>query len=449
MAGSLSDRLRSIVRPSAVPVVSPDSTTQKERAGGGKATSLTSGHVASAAAILGGSLAGSAIVVDRLYEADARHGRTRVGDIVDTIAESLTSGGGRPLGLADGLSRLMFLDLETTGLAGGAGTQAFLIGCASFEGRAIRIRQFVLPGFEYERDVLKEFADFSSRHGTLVTFNGRTFDSPLIETRFLFHRLPFPLEGVPHLDMLHSSRRLWRTRPTTAGQDPEQVSCSLSILEKDIAGLHRIGDVPGFEIPSRYFQFIRDGDARPLEAVMEHNRLDLISTAAVMARVLTLIERGPSATSNAPECLGLARLYERGGSTANAEVALLYAIDLARLVGTEPEAHGEALRRLAWLRRRARRPHEAAQAWSALAALPGCRSSWRREAREALAIFHEHRSHDLGQARSLVLDVLNDDVEGRRRADAVYRLQRIERKLSVREQGGLLAALDATLSSGD
>jgi hypothetical protein len=307
----------------------------------------------------------------------------------------------------------------------------------------------VLPGFEHERDLLKEFADFSSRHGTLVTFNGRTFDSPLIETRYLFHRLPFPLEAVPHLDMLHSSRRLWRTRPTTAGQDPEQVSCSLSILEKDIAGLHRIGDVPGFEIPSRYFQFIRDGDARPLEAVMEHNRLDLISTAAVMARVLTLIERGPSATSNAPECLGLARLYERAGSTANAEVALLHAIDLARLVGTEPEAHGEALRRLAWLRRRARRPHEAAQAWSALAALPGCRSSWRREAREALAIFHEHRSHDLGQARSLVLDVLNDDVEGRRRADAVYRLQRIERKLSVREQGGLLAALDATLSSGD
>ncbi|MEO8682294.1 MAG: ribonuclease H-like domain-containing protein, partial [Vicinamibacterales bacterium] len=322
-------------------------------------------------------------------------------------------------------------------------------GCAFFEGEAIRVRQFVLPGLEHERAVLKEFADFSREHGVLVTFNGRTFDSPLIETRYLFHRLPFPLEGLPHLDMLHPSRRLWRTRPTTAGQDPEQVSCSLSVLEKDIAGVHRIGDVPGFEIPGRYFQFVRDGDARPLEAVMEHNRLDLISTAAVTARVLRLLDHGPAETANAPECLGLARLYERAGETSNAEVALLYAIDLARLVGTEPEAHGEALRRLAWLRRRTRRPDEAAQAWSALASLPGCRSNWRCEAREALAIFHEHRSRDLGQARSLVMEVLGDEVEGRRREEAVYRLQRIERKLSVRSQGGLIAALDATLASGD
>ncbi len=445
MAGSFGDRLRSIIRPPAVPVVAVE----------GDSLSLGT-SIESAASTLGGTVAGSTIVIDRLYEADALHGRARIGDIVDTISASLAEGGGKPLGVPDlgggtpsGLPKLMFLDLETTGLAGGAGTQAFLIGCAFFEGDSIRVRQFVLPGLEHERAVLKEFAEFSCQHSVLVTFNGRTFDSPLIETRYLFHRLPFPLEGLPHLDMLHSSRRLWRTRPTSAGQDPEQVSCSLSVLERDIAGVHRIGDVPGFEIPGRYFQFVRDGDARPLEAVMEHNRLDLISTAVVMARVLRLLDRGPAETSNAPECLGLARLYERVGASSNAEAALLHAIDLAGLVGTEPEAHGEALRRLAWLRRRTQRPHEAAQAWSALAALPGCRSSWRREAREALAIFHEHRSRDLGQARSLVLDVLSDDLEGRRREDVVYRLQRIERKLSVREQGGLIAALDATLSSGD
>ena len=440
MAGSLSDRLRGIIRPSPVPSV-------LEGEGFSPRPDVVAGSVdINAAALeLGGTVVNSTIVIDRLYEADALHGRLRIGDIVEAILEA----GGQPLGLPEQPGKLLFLDLETTGLAGGAGTQAFLIGCAFIEGEGIRVRQFVLPGFEHERAVLKEFADFAREHGALVTFNGRTFDSPLIETRYLFHRLPFPLEGLPHLDMLHSSRRLWRTRPTTAGQDAEPVSCSLSVIEKDVAGVHRIGDVPGFEIPARYFQFVRDGDARPLEAVMEHNRLDLISTAAVMARVLRLIERGPTATANAPECLGLARLYERAGAIANAEGALLHAIDVARMVGTEPEAHGEALRRLAWLRRRTRRPHEAAQAWSALATLAGCRPSWRREAREALAIFHEHRSRDLGQARSLVLDVLNDDVAGRRRAEAEYRLQRIERKLSVREQGGLIAALDATLSSGD
>jgi tetratricopeptide (TPR) repeat protein len=264
----------------------------------------------------------------------------------------------------------------------------------------------------------------------------------------LFHRLRFPLDGMPHLDALHAARRLWRGRANTAGPDPDESSCSLSVLEKHLAGLHRVGDVPGYEIPSRYFQFVRDGDARPLEAVLEHNRLDLISLAAVLGRALTLVSRGPVESANPHECLGLARLYERAGALDNAEAALLRSIDLARRIDTEPEVYGEALRRLAWLRRRGRRVHEAAEAWRELAALPRCAAALRREAKEALAIYHEHRSRDLGTARSLIMDVLSDDPIGRRKAAAEYRLQRLDRKLAVREQGGLVAALDDTLSSG-
>jgi uncharacterized protein YprB with RNaseH-like and TPR domain len=386
-----------------------------------------------AARLLAGTLVerveGVAIVVDREYRPGMLHGGQKIGDIVSTIRESGTS----PLGVPESEDGpLLFLDLETTGLAGGAGTQAFLIGCAVLDDDGIRTRQFLLPGFEHERAVLHEFAAFARAHGALVTFNGRSFDAPLIETRFLFNRLPYPLEALSHLDMLHASRRLWRTRPMSAGQNPDGVTCSLSTLEKDVVGLHRIGDVPGYEIPSRFFRFVRDGDARPLEAVLEHNRLDLLSTSAVMARVLTLLDRGPSATSSAPECLGLARLYERVGAATNAEGALLHAIHLARLVGSEPAAHGEALRRLAWLRRRTRRPYEAADAWSELATLPGCPDSWRREAREALAIFHEHRSRDLGTARELVLDLLGHTESDRRRESAEHRLRRIDRKLAAR-----------------
>jgi uncharacterized protein YprB with RNaseH-like and TPR domain len=463
------DRLRGIVhgtRPSAVPVVSPELTSTEGR-------DFSPGHTVSpgracvdsarAAAVLGGTVVergeGAVIVVDREYRADDFQGRLRIGDIVGTLTEeqdalatmarAWPSARGVGAGTAGAEApALLFLDLETTGLFTGAGTQAFLVGCASIDGDSIRVRQFLMPGFEHERAVLNELAAWAASHGALVTYNGKTFDVPLIETRFLFHRLPFPLAETPHLDVLHAARRLWRGRPSTAGPDPDESSCSLSVLEKHLAGLHRVGDVPGFEIPSRYFQFVRDGDARPLEAVLEHNRLDLISLAAVMARALTLISRGPLESCNPHECLGLARLYERAGARDNAEGALLRSIDLARRIGTEPEVYGEALRRLAWIRRRSRRVHEAAEAWRELASLPRCAPALRREAKEALAIYHEHRSRDLGEARALVLDVLKDDPLGRRKAAAEHRLHRLNRKIAVREQGGLVAALDETLQMG-
>jgi hypothetical protein len=142
--------------------------------------------------------------------------------------------------------------------------------------------------------------------------------------------------------MLHPARRLWRTRGEWDGSS--EASCSLGTLEKLLAGVHRVGDVPGFEIPSRYFQFVRDGDARPLEAVLEHNRLDLISLALVMARALTLVERGPSATQTAYECLGLARIYDRAGRRDEAEAAYGQAIDQLARVGRDSGTLADALR---------------------------------------------------------------------------------------------------------
>ncbi|MDP2052546.1 MAG: ribonuclease H-like domain-containing protein, partial [Acidobacteriota bacterium] len=366
-------RLRGIVqgtRPAAVPVVSPE-FERSESDGFSHRLPATAEAVAlrtsRAASTLGGTVVeraeGAVIVVDREYRANDRHGHRRIGDVIDTLndeQDALTTLT-RAWSTAALPSPLLFLDLETTGLFTGAGTQAFLVGCAAIDGDSIRVRQFLMPGFEHERAVLAELTAWAAEHGALVTYNGKTFDVPLIETRFLFHRLPFPLAETPHLDMRHAARRLWRARPVTAGPDPDESSCSLSVLEKHLAGLHRVGDVPGFEIPSRYFQFVRDGDARPLEAVLEHNRLDLISLAAVMARALTLVSRGPLESANPHECFGLARLYERAAALEQAEGALLRSIDLAKRIGTEPEVHGDALRRLAWIRRRSGRVHEAAE----------------------------------------------------------------------------------------
>ena len=445
------DRLRDIVRtrrPSAVPAVEPGAGAREPHEPPHSHARLAPPAPADptrAALELGGTLVehadGAVIVVDRAYTADDRHGRTPVGEIASTITggadalrlmgkawPSAQGVGGSPPGETGG-GPLLFLDLETTGLFGGAGTQAFLAGCASIEGTSIRVRQFLMPGFEHERAVLRALQSWAADHGALCTFNGRTFDVPLIETRFLFHRMPCPLDGVPHLDMLHPSRRMWQQRPLATGTpDPDDSSCSLSVLEKQIAGLHRVGDVPGYEIPSRFFNFVRTGDARPLEAVMEHNRLDLLSLAAVLARAIVLITNGPAASTTAQQAYGLARVYERGGEYDNAEAALLKTIEFARRVGLEPEVHGEALRRLAWIRRRDRRPHEAAEAWRELVVLPRCAAALRREAREALAIHHEHRLKDLQTARAHALDLLADGTANPARLQ--HRLDRIERKLA-------------------
>ncbi len=496
MASSLTDRLRGIISGgSAIPRLAPELIFDPpggakapplpvESADGGSsgfddaqcfgrgAASAPPAIPRHAADVLGGEWVdraeGRVLIVDRFYARKDQHGREGIDDLIET----LTAGAGAiaALGRAwpsrrdpvgDSVDRvghpfmacqedqprsqLLFLDLETTGLAGGAGTQAFLVGCAFVDDEGIRVRQFVLPGFEHERALLAEFATWTREHRGLVTFNGRSFDLPLIETRYLFHRLSFPLADVPHLDMLHPARRLWKARPSIAGPPLDDDSCRLSVLERHLAGVHRVGDVPGFEIPSRYFQFVRDGNARPLEAVLEHNRLDLLSLALVTARAIRLIERGPAHASHAWEAIGLGRIYERSGSRREAEACYLHAAELARRIGREPLARAEALRRLALCRRREGRTHEAALAWEELLDLPSVPDMLRHEARETLAIHYEHRAKDLRTARMLVLDALADHHTEARHRSATYRLQRLERKISVRSEGGLLAALDAEL----
>jgi hypothetical protein len=319
---------------------------------------------------------------------------------------------------------LLFLDLETTGLAGGAGTYAFLVGCGWFDGEAFRVRQFVLTSFAAERALLEDVAALMDASGVLVTYNGKTFDAPLIDTRFLFHRLPTPCSGLAHVDLLHLARRMWR--PAADFQfDGGEASCRLSLMEKSILGNVREDDLPGFEIPSRYFQFVRFGDARGLDSVLEHNRLDVLALAMLTARAAQLLEEGASGTRTAREALGLGHLYERGGMIAEARACFARAIDLEADVLT----HVEALRTYAVLCRRERRYFDAAAAWRRILLMRGCPPRLAREATEALAVHHEHRSRDLSAARKFALQALQFTIT-RSRVQAVHhRLARIDRKL--------------------
>jgi uncharacterized protein YprB with RNaseH-like and TPR domain len=377
------------------------------------------------------------LVIDRKYGPGHRHGRVAIADSLPPSSGlwpnvSLLSGAcpERAERVEGCPPNLLFVDLETTGLAGGAGTYAFLVGCAWFDSGCLRTRQFFLSSFAAERAMLEALAGVAEGVGTVVTYNGKTFDVPLIETRFLFHRMETPFAGMPHIDMLHPARRLWRS--------DHEASCRLSLLERSLCGQVREGDVPGMEIPSRYFHYVRSGDARPLAAVLEHNRLDLLSLAIVTARAAQLLEDGPPAAATTREAYGLGRLYERAGRMADARACFARAAGIEGDLRTDAGAQAEALRAYAVLSRRERRYEEAALAWRRLLELRSCPSQLVREATEALAIHHEHRVRDLRAARSFALQSLDYPGTTSRRDAVHHRLARLDRKIDAAFQNAAL-----------
>jgi len=374
------------------------------------------------------------LVIDREYGPGYRHGRIPMMDSLPDadglwpcISLLTATEAPRP-------GRLLFIDLETTGLAGGAGTYAFLVGCAWFNGAIFCIRQLFLATYSAERALLDGLAQIAGGVSGIVSFNGKSFDLPLIETRFLFHRMQPPFAGVPHVDMLHSARRLWRSDDDLAAG--RTGTCRLSALERALCGAARESDVPAFEIPARYFTYVRTGDPRPLERVFEHNRLDLVSLAILTARATQLLEEGPSAACTAREALGLGRLYERGGLCDLAREAYALAAGIGsrsrqRSLYEDADVltRAEALRSYAVLCRRQRLFADAADGWQRILTLRRCPPHITREATEALAVHHEHRLRDPGSARQFALQTLRFAATASRQHAVRHRLARLERKL--------------------
>jgi uncharacterized protein YprB with RNaseH-like and TPR domain len=374
---------------------------------------------------------GRCIVVDHLFAADSDHGRHRIEHGVVSSDEVIDFCGVlKPE--ATGGPDVLFLDLETTGLSGGAGTLAFLVGCGFFEDGGFRTRQFLLPAFSAERALLHAVTELITDAGCLVTYNGRTFDVPVMETRWLFHRVPPPWTELPHLDMLPLSRRLWRDR-----DEVERAGCRLVTLEHDLFGVVRHGDVPGFEIPGRYFEYVRGGDAALLEPVLHHNRLDLLSLALLTARAMRLFRDGGAGARDPQECLAVGRELWRRRDVARAEACFRAAADAPVVSGA---VRGDALYAWACLLRRERRYVEAAAIWTRLAACRGARPGLSHEAREALAIHYEHRDRDLDKAHEWATGAFEPGSADSRRDAMEHRLARLRRKMAVQAKGGPQAA---------
>jgi uncharacterized protein YprB with RNaseH-like and TPR domain len=388
--------------------------------------------------VLGGewreTAGGRSFVVTRRYTPDMLHGHAAIGDVAARLASAAASA---PLVSAgEARAPFVFFDLETTGLSGGAGTYAFMVGCGGFDPTGCFVtEQHLLVDYSSERTMLTLLAGELRRAGAIVSFNGKSFDAPVLETRYSYNRMASPCVDLPHVDVLHPARRFWEN-----GE-----SCSLVALERQVLGASRVGDVPGFEIPARYFRFIRSGDPRPLVAVFEHNRLDLLSLAGLTARLLHLVDAGPSVARDAREALALGRIYGRAGLESRAaecfEHVLALPVDDALCARTQRSAAPvrgegsnvslkvEALRSLALAARRARQHETAAMRWRQLLAVPGCPRSIVSQASEALAIHHEHRARDLATARMFALRTLGMTADAAW-GDAVrHRLARIERKM--------------------
>jgi hypothetical protein len=368
--------------------------------------------------MLGGEVletdAGAVLAVHEDLALSERYGPVALGDILG-IAPSTLAVLMPALGAAVDPRGLVFLDTETTGLAGGTGTYAFLVGVARFGGDRLRLTQFFMRDLDEEPALLAALAPLLEGATGIVTFNGSGFDVPLLETRFILQRRRWPL-ALPHIDLMHPARKVW-------GDWLED--CRLGTLERRVLGVSRERDVPGAVIPSLYFQFLRRRVAAPLRDVLAHNRYDVLALAGLLGWLGRAVEGG-AAILAPEECAGLGRLWER------TDVERACACYEAALAGGLEEDFGYAVRlRLArWEKRRARWAAARALWETAIAAPAFDPRPW-----EELAKFHEHRARDLSTARQVVTRALDLAAAAGASARIVeafrYRLARLERRLAT------------------
>ena len=206
------------------------------------------------------------------------------------------------------IRRVLFLDTETTGLSGGVGTVAFEIGVGLIDARGMVIRQYVMRDYSEEAAMLAEIAALLRQADTVVTFNGKTFDLPLLESRMVLSHIRLPVTQMPHLDLLHAARRVYKLRLKR---------CNLATLEEAVLGQQRKDDLPGAQVPQRYFDYVRTKEFALLEDVLRHNFDDVKSLACLTSRLCAAF-RAPETLTHPEDLLGVGKTLMRGGSVHQA-----------------------------------------------------------------------------------------------------------------------------------
>jgi uncharacterized protein YprB with RNaseH-like and TPR domain len=289
-------------------------------------------------------------------------------------------------------TKWLFLDTETTGLAGGTGTYAFLIGLAWWDAGGLQVEQFLMRDFAEEHSLLHELAARLAQRPVLLTFNGKSFDWPLLENRFTLTRSIAPPRLAAHLDLLHPARTLWKLRLGSV----RLVELERQVLDAPRLGWHREADVPSASIPQYYFDYLRGGPVEPIVSIVHHNQWDLRGLATLFCKMNVLLAaQDPSSEGmDSLDLFGLSRFFQRRGDSARAQTACSQALDL----GLPTEFRPVATRELALLAKRHGDHARAARLWEELAADP-------RDgvlACEQLAIHYARRAKDPARALEFV-----------------------------------------------
>ena len=409
---TLSDKLKSLgvqvgARDLAVPQTSRDLRPPKPRHAHA-IESVMQGRVHATAL-------GDAFIVEETYPPEYRHGSAALQ--VTASLQTIADWAREERIAACAPNGFVFLDIETTGLAGGTGTFAFLVGIGRYVDSAFRLTQFFLRDPIEEPAMLAALTELLQPLDALVTFNGKAFDVPLLNARYITNRSDTPFARVPHLDLLPLARRLWRERLE---------SRALKSLETHILGAERTDeDIPGFLIPQMYFDYLQTGDARPLKRVLYHNAMDVVAMAALLSHVAQLLaDPIEFAAEHGLDLVSIGKLFEDLGRLDDA--ARIYARGLE--LDLPEESFRQTARRLAVVHRRRGEMSAALELWRDAA---GNRQIY---AFVELAKYYEHRMRDYTEAaqwtRAALTIVSESSPDARREwlAGLEHRLKRLEAK---------------------
>ena len=357
------------------------------------------------------------LVKEFSYALDGRYGKVRLGDWLSLKADTLAVIAGSDEFAAIDPAGMLFFDSETTGLAGGTGTVPFMLGFGYFSDQAFQVRIFVLLSLDKEGEFLEAVARFleQGRFSAVATYNGKAFDFPLLETRYILQRRRFPLQGLPHLDFLFPARTIWRNTFD---------SRKLGYLGEMLLGLSREDDIEGSDIPALYFSFLRSQAFSLIEPVVEHNAMDLVGLAAVVLLGVLYLD-DYSLTNDGGEIFGLGRLCERAGLLEKAEG--FYKV--AREVSARSEVAVLATRRLSFLLKKKKLFSEALELWQQLA------DGHDAQAQRELSVHFEHRERDFAMALTYVEKAIaGGGLTPARQQEMEKRLQRLQQKIARLEE---------------
>jgi len=360
------------------------------------------------------------------YDLNHKHGSSTIGELLHNQSNNLQLVTKNVEYNSIPLDKLIFVDTETTGLSGGIGTVAFLIGIGYFDQNHFIIDQLFMRGFNEELPVLNTFLDSLSitneSNGAVVSFNGKSYDLSLLMNRSIFHRFFRTCPQYLHIDLLHPSRRFWKN---------SLPDCTLGTLESNVLRVERHGDVPGYLIPEMYFHYLRTKDPRPLSSVFYHNQMDILSLVSILHTMLQIYFHKENISQISVDWLAVGSSYNE---VEKIEDGLEFYHKILTFALSSKEKK-ETLLQIAKLYKKIKNYILAIQYWHEALNLPG----FSIEPYIELAKVYEHRIGDFEQAKKYTSKALENaqmikqldrgKINPEDKQDLLWRLHRLERKM--------------------